>query len=433
MSNVKNYYIRDKENRINYIDDVATFLDKAPSDEDCKLGISDYSLEFSFDGSFLYPQDRDNEDYKFPRCTSSEESYSILLSHGEQINGLINDLKNSDIRVSDPFNNADFSIKEMYMKINNIPIYYLASYELGEEVFDSHEVINMALKYLEENNTSPTFSAGETLSVDEACGIIEELSDYEIIKPLNLSADTGNALVDEYIEDKFKIIYSDIQEVSESFTIQKLAETAVEIAKKAGYEIVAGENDWGRYLDFGDKSDAGFFIGGLKDNLTKEQLLEISKNLMSVTESAIFIANPNLEKTVKEVMYDISQNAPGTKNMMIGNCVDTVFDDFFENGGTDLSLAESAKLGMYPYSEDDKELIKKYAEKEVSNYNLYENENGDFIAELISGASLVDNYIEEKKDFIISSEIKKMSSSDVSSALKAIADKSDREQGVKLG
>ncbi|MDY0292525.1 MAG: hypothetical protein RBR02_09355, partial [Desulfuromonadaceae bacterium] len=208
MGNVKKYYIRDKENRINYIDDVTTFLDKVPSDEDCKLGISDYSLEFSFDGSFLYPQDRDNEDYEFPRCTSSEESYSILLSHGEQINDLINDLKNSDICVSDPFNNADFSIKEMYMKINNIPIYYLTSYELGEEVFNSYEIINMALKYLEENNTSPTFSASETLSVDEACGIIEELSDYEIIKPLDLSADTGNALVDEYIEVKFKIVYS---------------------------------------------------------------------------------------------------------------------------------------------------------------------------------------------------------------------------------
>lgn len=108
------FYVRD-ENGIKNVtnDEVASLLQEESS---LTIGINDYSIEFNWDGSFLYPVDRDdNSGRAFDRIKTSSEMVDILLSHGNQILEAFTFLKElpMEIYVSDGLNHNDYPIVDI--------------------------------------------------------------------------------------------------------------------------------------------------------------------------------------------------------------------------------------------------------------------------------------------------------------------------------
>ena len=85
------------------------------NDKGFSFGVTDYSYEFVWDGTFLYPYDRDNKDDDiFDRVRTAEEMAKLLLSqsYGTQIIDAIKELKSFklEIWISDALNHNDYSL-----------------------------------------------------------------------------------------------------------------------------------------------------------------------------------------------------------------------------------------------------------------------------------------------------------------------------------
>ncbi len=79
-----------------------------------RIGYSDYSIEFDYCGSFLYPVDRDFPTDDMYRKVSAEDTYDYLSSFGAQADDFLRRLLPSGASISDSFNHADFSVEEVY-------------------------------------------------------------------------------------------------------------------------------------------------------------------------------------------------------------------------------------------------------------------------------------------------------------------------------
>lgn len=79
-----------------------------------RIGYSDYSIEFAYCGSFLYPIDRDFPTEHMDRTVSAEDTYDYLASFGFQIDDFLKSLLPSESHISDSFNRADFPVEEIY-------------------------------------------------------------------------------------------------------------------------------------------------------------------------------------------------------------------------------------------------------------------------------------------------------------------------------
>ncbi|OGS70731.1 MAG: hypothetical protein A3F91_09465 [Flavobacteria bacterium RIFCSPLOWO2_12_FULL_35_11] len=120
-----NFYLKDYEtNKIRYInlEELKDFFLNGEK-SDFRLGISDYSLEFNYDGYFLYLVDRDKPDSEdFDRIYSSSELTSILLAHGAQIKDALQVLSKikKDLAISDGLNMNDYSLNSVLKKLNSV-------------------------------------------------------------------------------------------------------------------------------------------------------------------------------------------------------------------------------------------------------------------------------------------------------------------------
>lgn len=87
------------------------------------IGINDYSIEFNWDGSFLYPIDRDYRDREdFKRIDTLEEMSNILLSHGTQIIKAFEALKEMgiEIHISDSLNSHDYPLALVFEELQKL-------------------------------------------------------------------------------------------------------------------------------------------------------------------------------------------------------------------------------------------------------------------------------------------------------------------------
>jgi len=110
-------YIRTKEgiSPIASWDEFNTIWEDRHLNEDVvRIGYSDYSIEFIYDGAFLYPVDRDFPTERMDRTVSAEATYDYLASFGFQIDDFLKSLLPSESHISDSLNRADFSVEEIY-------------------------------------------------------------------------------------------------------------------------------------------------------------------------------------------------------------------------------------------------------------------------------------------------------------------------------
>ena len=96
------------------------------------VGFHDYSLEFSYDGAFLYPEDRDarDEDISF---RDIDEILDLIISHGDMYAAFLKELP-GHISISD---------------CNNMEDYYV--YEFREELLAREDKSNKTLQLYPED------------------------------------------------------------------------------------------------------------------------------------------------------------------------------------------------------------------------------------------------------------------------------------------
>ena len=84
------------------------------------VGYHGYSLEFIFDGSFLYPVDRDDLDFKNGEqdFVSLDGLEQLMQSHGDMYKKFLNELA-GEIPISNASNNDDFFVYELREKSLN--------------------------------------------------------------------------------------------------------------------------------------------------------------------------------------------------------------------------------------------------------------------------------------------------------------------------
>ena len=79
---MKELYVR-TNGKIIYIDKFNDFLKILEKDTTAKIGYHDFSIEFVYDGHFLYPCDRDDLDYEF-KFSDKDDLNNQLLKYGKE-------------------------------------------------------------------------------------------------------------------------------------------------------------------------------------------------------------------------------------------------------------------------------------------------------------------------------------------------------------
>lgn len=112
MENTIGLYARYKNNSIKEIEGFDEFKEVHKKDDEARIGYHEHPIEFTFDDCFLYPINKDGEEYILDYVRTKEDFLGLFEDYG--FNGL-EYLKSLpvDARISDSFNNSDFSIQEI--------------------------------------------------------------------------------------------------------------------------------------------------------------------------------------------------------------------------------------------------------------------------------------------------------------------------------
>ena len=112
-------YINGRIEYWDYWDDIAEYyqdLERSPETFDAfNVGYHDYSLEFAYDGSFLYPVDRDDRDGDIS-FRSIDEIMDLMSSHGGEYIDFLKRLAGHAI-ISDCNNMEDYYVYEFREKL----------------------------------------------------------------------------------------------------------------------------------------------------------------------------------------------------------------------------------------------------------------------------------------------------------------------------
>ena len=112
MKNTTGLYARRKDDSIEEIEGFDRFKEIYEEDDEGYLGYREHPIEFSFDDCFLYPINKHDHYDTFDYIRTEEDFLELFTLFGD--NGLeYLDSLPLDLRISDSFNNSDYSIEEI--------------------------------------------------------------------------------------------------------------------------------------------------------------------------------------------------------------------------------------------------------------------------------------------------------------------------------
>ena len=105
-------YIRYRDNEIKDIENFNEFLEIHEEDDEVRIGHHDHPIEFTFDDCFLYPIDRDGNEDRFDYIRTEADFLELFRDFASNGPEYLDSLP-LETRISDIFNNSDYSVEEL--------------------------------------------------------------------------------------------------------------------------------------------------------------------------------------------------------------------------------------------------------------------------------------------------------------------------------